>query len=979
MSGLKKLLSVIGLTLVLFLNGFAFADDPIRTFEGHNKGVSSVVFSPDGTTIASGSNDSTIKLWDAQSGKLLNTLKGHRYAVENVAFSPNGTTIASGGVDDTIKLWDAQSGKLLNILKGHRWTTTSVAFSPDGTTIASGSRDKTIKLWDAQSGRLLNTLKGHNEINSVAFSPDGTTIASGGYDETIKLWGTQSGRLLNTLKGHEESVYSVAFSPDGTTIVSGSYDKTIKLWDAQSGRLLNTLKGHKRNVYCVAFSPDGTTIVSSGSWDKTIRMWDTQSGKLLNTLKDYDGISGVAFNSDGTMIASGSWDKTIKLWDTSSYSESLANKVYQSIDHSDYTLLYTFTKKFYNNLGIVQQAYRDMHKELIKMHQMAFGKAKEIDTVSAYNTFVFAYPHTSQVKEANQKAYELEKKHYADIGMLGFFGKDEKMNKQARSLLIEAQSILDIALDKEKNASIVDTGYYMVVNRMYEFAKKEFVDTDRVLTLKESPELNEFDKTLQQKLQEQADNIKKIESGLIGDIVELRADSTNAVMSLDSSDSKMKEFYNEQHKKSNNFEELYQKVLNESKSEIKKVRSIHIKKTDDHSAGSQSQKKQRMTKDYYKKRILDVIENGSDQLKFPIGAMPSGMVQGADAEAIAEYIIGGMRDEQPAFFGVCAGCHGADGKGNAGTAPNLLKYANKNMPKPVNSNTSNSTKQKDRQQAQPTSNQLTDAERQELEQLRAEKAKKAAREKQANSVTGSDSVSKHKTIEVVSATPEIATSEPVGQSQTVRSNNIQNTRADTRRDGSETYYARISQRDHYGARNQKLKDVGTILQQDRANYHKYHKRDRGDTGDSRFNTRGNRDKIKRMLARGTTSQKTLNAIRHGTPLVKVKTYQNHIDVTLKSGTPQTQQSKGKSSRCNTVGYIRGISRRGDGFVAVRKGPGTGHRMINKIYRNGEKVKICDRKGKWKGIVYGDCIAGSSRSQSGSCKVGWVYGKYIRTK
>ncbi len=304
----------------------------------------------------------------------------------------------------------------------------------------------------------------------------------------------------------------------------------------------------------------------------------------------------------------------------------------------------------------------------------------------------------------------------------------------------------------------------------------------------------------------------------------------------------------------------------------------------------------------------------------------------------------------------------------------IVQKQEKSDPKPVsgkdsiNSNSNFSPEQKDHQQARShisSSNQLTDAERQELEELRAEKAK-VARKKGVNS-------------------------EPVSQSQTSNSRSFQNTRADTRTDGSETYYARISQRDHYGKNGQKLKGVGIILQQDRANYHKYHKRDREDTGDNRFDTRGNRNKIKRMLARGSTSQKTLDAIRYGTPLVKVKIYPEYIDVTLESGGGQTQQrqqkknsaqprqNKSKKSKCNTDGSIRGISSRGDGFVAVRKGPGTKHRMVGKIYRNGTRVKICDRKGKWKGIIYGDCIAGSSRSQSGSCKGGWVYEKYIRTK
>lgn len=233
-------------------------------------------------------------------------------------------------------------------------------------------------------------------------------------------------------------------------------------------------------------------------------------------------------------------------------------------------------------------------------------------------------------------------------------------------------------------------------------------------------------------------------------------------------------------------------------------------------------------------------------------------------------------------------------------------------------------------------------------------------------------------------------SKPVNQSQISNNRSFQNTRADTHMDGSKTYYARISKRDHYGKNGQKLKGAGIILQQDRANYHKYHKRDREDTGDGFFDTRANRDKIKRMLARGYTSKKTLDAIRYSTPFVKVKIYPNYIDVTLESGGGQTQQrqekknltqprqNKSKKSKCSTDGSIKGISSRGDGFVAVRKGPDTKYRMIGKIYRNGTKVKICDRKGKWQGVIYGDCISGSSRSRNGSCRAGWVYGKYIKS-
>ncbi|TYQ30162.1 WD40 repeat domain-containing protein [Pseudanabaena sp. UWO310] len=277
--------------------------------EGHNKPVTSVAFSPDGKTIASGSNDKTIKLWNLE-GKELRTLIGHRNGVWSVAFSPDGKTIASGSSDYTIKLWNL-AGKELRTLTGHSNWVESVAFSPDGKTIASGSADHTIKLWDLE-GKELRTLTGHsNIVMSVAFSPDGKSIASGSDDKTIKLWDL-AGKEIQTLTGHRNEVWSVAFSPDGKTIASGSNDKTIKLWNL-AGKEIQTLTGHRNGVWSVAFSPDGKTI-ASGSRDHTIKLWDL-TGKEIQTLTGHSNIiTRVAFSPDRKTIASGSADHTIKLW-----------------------------------------------------------------------------------------------------------------------------------------------------------------------------------------------------------------------------------------------------------------------------------------------------------------------------------------------------------------------------------------------------------------------------------------------------------------------------------------------------------------------------------------------------------------------------------------------------------------------------------------------------------------------------------------
>jgi hypothetical protein len=146
-----------------------------------------------------------------------------------VAFSPDGTRLASASDDNTVKLWDAASGKGLHTLKGHTNFVWSVAFSPDGTKLASGSWDHAVKLWDSVSGQELRTLTGHNaEVTNVAFSPDGTRLASGD-GNTVKLWDTANGQELRTLRvGHV--FWHLGFSPDGTRLVAAG--DTITIWDA---------------------------------------------------------------------------------------------------------------------------------------------------------------------------------------------------------------------------------------------------------------------------------------------------------------------------------------------------------------------------------------------------------------------------------------------------------------------------------------------------------------------------------------------------------------------------------------------------------------------------------------------------------------------------------------------------------------------------------------------------------------------------
>lgn len=282
---------------------------------GHSSGVRACAYSPDGRFIVSASDDRSLKIWDALTGRALCTLSGHTNWVRGCAYSSDGRWIVSASSDCTLKIWDATSGRFMRNLLGHTQPVNACAVRPGGRTIVSASEDKLLKIWDVDTGLEIRTLSGHTQpVNACAVSPDGAWILSGSSDATLILWEAATGKQVRVFQGHVLPIAGCAYSPDGRYVVSASYDKRIKVWDVATGRVRLILSEHTGRINACAYGPNGRTIVSAAS-DNTVRIWDATSGQVLRTISGHsDRVNGCAYSPDERSVVSASGDDTLKSW-----------------------------------------------------------------------------------------------------------------------------------------------------------------------------------------------------------------------------------------------------------------------------------------------------------------------------------------------------------------------------------------------------------------------------------------------------------------------------------------------------------------------------------------------------------------------------------------------------------------------------------------------------------------------------------------
>ena len=282
----------------------------------HTAEVLSVAYSPDGSLLASGSEDMTARLWDANSAEQKHPPLRHAAPVVSVRFSPDGSMLASVSKRQA-QIWDAGTDVKNHTLAGHTRAVTSIAFSPDGKVLDTGSDDRTVRVWDAKTGELLRTIHTDpHQVKSLAFSPDGKTIVTGLTGATLCLWDTDTGDLQWKRARHLKSTPRVEFAPDGERIVAGSVGE-VTLWHAATGTLQRRLTGPSGDVFSVAYSPDGGTIVSA-SEDNILRFWEAESGVLLRSIDWMEKrFRSAAISPDGRLLAIGGY-QTVRLWDAKS-------------------------------------------------------------------------------------------------------------------------------------------------------------------------------------------------------------------------------------------------------------------------------------------------------------------------------------------------------------------------------------------------------------------------------------------------------------------------------------------------------------------------------------------------------------------------------------------------------------------------------------------------------------------------------------
>eukprot|EP01112_Ceratiomyxa_fruticulosa_P010166 TRINITY_DN2682_c0_g1_i1.p1 TRINITY_DN2682_c0_g1~~TRINITY_DN2682_c0_g1_i1.p1 ORF type:complete len:495 (+),score=85.03 TRINITY_DN2682_c0_g1_i1:259-1743(+) len=275
-----------------------------------SKDVTTLDWCGDAQLLATGSYDGLARIWNSK-GELVNTLAKHQGPIFSLKWNKKGDHLLSGSVDKTAIVWDAKSGSVLQQFEFHSAPTLDVDWR-NNTQFATCSTDKMIYVCEIGKNKPVRAFSGHeDEVNAIKWDPSGSLLASCSDDTTAKIWSLKSDKPAHDFREHQKEIYTIKWSPTGPgsenpnkplVLASASFDATIKVWDIDSGSLLHNLTRHAEPVYSVSFSPNGD-FLASGSFDRCLHIWSVKDGSLVRTYRGSGGIFEVCWNYTGDKVA----------------------------------------------------------------------------------------------------------------------------------------------------------------------------------------------------------------------------------------------------------------------------------------------------------------------------------------------------------------------------------------------------------------------------------------------------------------------------------------------------------------------------------------------------------------------------------------------------------------------------------------------------------------------------------------------------
>ena len=283
---------------------------PKQVYALDHSGASDLQFSHGGQWIAAASDDKTVRILEAITGREVSQL-AHGGKVLTLAFSPNDHWIATGSLDQIARVFEASTGKEISRL-AHEGAVVSVAFSPAGGWVATAGSDKTARVFEAATGNEVSRVVHQNRVSTVAFSPDGRWIATSSDDGTARVLEAATGKEISRRR-FQTPVLRVKFSPDGHRIAATDV-RTIVVFEAATGNEISqiSLNYHEYQEDAIAFSPDGRWIADAGSMARVI---DANTGQEISHLRHDDFVTAVVFSPDGRWVATASADHTSRIFE----------------------------------------------------------------------------------------------------------------------------------------------------------------------------------------------------------------------------------------------------------------------------------------------------------------------------------------------------------------------------------------------------------------------------------------------------------------------------------------------------------------------------------------------------------------------------------------------------------------------------------------------------------------------------------------